>query len=253
MLDLPDPDVDALERSARLAALIGSEITAAGGWLPFYRYMERALYAPGFGYYTGGAEKFGAGGDFVTAPGLTPLFGQALAAQIEEIMRASAREVLEIGAGDGHLAVDVLCELEARDYLPQAYGILELSAELRARQRETLFRDAPQLAARVHWLDTLPEAFSGAALANEALDAMPLHVITVKDGRVRERGVARAAAGAPRAFVWEDRPAQGAVLEAARRLPLPMGGEGEYITEINLAAAAWISAWGERLRQGALL
>ncbi|MDR0703015.1 MAG: SAM-dependent methyltransferase [Azoarcus sp.] len=252
MFDLPSPGADALEQSARLTALIGAEIAAAGGWIPFYRYMELALYAPGLGYYTGGARKFGADGDFMTAPGLTPLFGQALAAQVEEIMRASAREVLEIGAGDGHLAVDVLCELEARNCLPTHYGILELSAELRMRQRETLLRHAPRLAARVYWLDTLPETFSGVVLANEALDAMPLHVIALKDGCMDERGVSLAA-GASRAFAWEDRPARGVVLEAARRLPLPPGGHGGYVTEINLAAAAWISAWGERLRQGALL
>ncbi|MDR1062762.1 MAG: SAM-dependent methyltransferase [Azoarcus sp.] len=253
MLDLPLPDADALEQSARLTALIGSEIIAAGGWIPFYRYMELALYAPGLGYYAGGARKFGIGGDFITAPGLTPLFGQALAAQVEEIMRASAREAIEVGAGDGHLAADLLCELEIRHCLPEHYGILEISAELRARQRETLFRRAPRLAARVHWLDSLPETFSGVVLANEALDAMPLHMIAAKNGGIYERGVTLAATDAPRAFAWEDRPARAAVLEAARRLPLPPGGEGEYVTEINLAAAAWISAWGARLRQGALL
>ncbi|MDR2032996.1 MAG: SAM-dependent methyltransferase [Azoarcus sp.] len=253
MLDLPPPEADALEQSARLTALIGAGIAAAGGWIPFYRYMELALYAPGLGYYSGGARKFGAEGDFITAPGLTPLFGQALAAQLEEVMRASTREVLETGAGDGRLAVDLLCELEARNCLPERYGILELSAELRMRQRETLLRHAPRLAARVHWLDTLPETFSGVVLANEALDAMPLHAITARDGGIFERGVSLAAAGAARAFAWEERPARGAVLDAARRLPLPPDEDGGYMTEINLAAAAWISAWGERLRQGALL
>ncbi|MDR1462784.1 MAG: SAM-dependent methyltransferase [Azoarcus sp.] len=254
MLNLPLPDADALEQSTRLTALIAAEIAAAGGWMPFYRYMELALYAPGLGYYDGGARKFGIDGDFITAPGLTPLFGQALAAQAEEIMRASACEVIEVGAGDGHLAADLLCELDIRHCLPVHYGILELSAELRARQRETLLRRAPRLASCVRWLDTMPETFSGLVLANEALDAMPLHVIAAKDGGIYERGVVLAAAAdAPRAFAWEDRPARGAVLEATRRLPLPPGGDGEYVTEINLAAAAWISAWGERLRQGALL
>jgi SAM-dependent MidA family methyltransferase len=289
VVHLPVPDADALAQSARLVALIADEIAAAGGWIPFFRYMELALYAPGLGYYSGGARKFGEGGDFITAPELTPLFGQTLAVQVAEIMRASAPEVIEVGAGSGLLAADLLLELEQRGCLPEHYGILELSGELRARQLETLRQRAPGLVARVHWLDTLPEAhaFSGVVLGNEVLDAMPLHVIAVRDGNVFERGVAldcgeapgRAVSpkppeapealkpsdapnppGAPPArsenapyhspFVWADRPAHGAVLEAARRLP---ADEGDYITEINLAAEAWIAAWGTRLRQGALL
>ncbi|MDR3213627.1 MAG: SAM-dependent methyltransferase [Azoarcus sp.] len=255
MLDFPAPDADALEQSSRLVALMRDEIAAFGGWMPFYRYMELALHAPGLGYYAGGMSKFGAGGDFVTAPELTPLFGQALAAQAGEIMRASARDMIEVGAGSGHLAADLLLELERRDCLPERYGILELSAELRARQREMLARRIPRLAARVHWLDTLPETFSGVVVANEVLDAMPLHVIAVRDGTIFERGVALAASDAARAFVWADRPARGAVLDAALRLPLPPGDGvgGEYVTEINLAAAAWISAWSGRLRKGAML
>lgn len=222
--------------------------------------MGLALYAPYLGYYVGGAKKFGEEGDFITAPELTPLFGQALAAQVEEIMRASASEVIEAGAGSGRLAVDLLLELERRECPPERYGILELSAELRARQRETLVRCAPRLAERVYWLDDLPPAFSGAVLANEVLDAMPLHVIAVRGGAVFERGVALAA-DAPETFAWADRPATGAVLEAARRLPLPggggegrgEGGESGYVTEINLAAAAWVAEWGARLRRGALV
>lgn len=224
--------------------------------MPFHRYMALALHAPELGYYAGGARKFGAGGDFVTAPELTPLFGQALAAQLAEIMDASERDMIEIGAGSGHLAADLLHEFARRDCLPARYGILELSAELRARQRETLARRAPGLAARVYWLDTLPESFSGAVLANEVLDAMPLHVIAVRGGRIHERGVALAEEDAARAFRWEDRPARGALLAAARRLPLPTENGcdgGEYVTEINLAAAAWISAWRGRLQKGALL
>ena len=223
--------------------------------MPFHRYMALALYAPGLGYYAGGARKFGAEGDFVTAPELTPLFGEALAAQLAEIMAASARDMIEAGAGSGHLAADLLCEFARRDCLPARYGILELSAELRARQRETLIQRAPGLASRVYWLDTLPEAFSGAVLANEVLDAMPLHVIAVRGGRIFERGVSLSE-DAAQTFGWEDRPASGALLEAARRLPLPAENGrdgGEYVTEINLAAAAWILAWRDRLQKGALL
>ncbi|MDR2030702.1 MAG: SAM-dependent methyltransferase [Azoarcus sp.] len=257
MSNLPLPHADALAQSARLAALIRNEIIAAGGWISFSRYMGLALYVPYLGYYVGGTEKFGEEGDFVTAPELTPLFGQALAAQVEEIMRASAPEVIEVGAGSGRLAADLLLELERRQCLPERYGILELSAELRARQRETLVCRAPRLVEHVHWLDDLPPAFSGAVVANEVLDAMPLHAIAVRGGAIFERGVALAAAA--ETFAWADRPAAGALLEAARHLPLPgrdEGGAGEesgYVSEINLAAAAWVAEWGGRLRRGALL
>lgn len=252
---LPAPDVDALAQSACLLSLIEDEISAAGGWIPFYRYMELALYAPGLGYYSGGARKFGEGGDFVTAPELTPLFGQTLAAQVAEIMCASAPMVIEVGAGSGLLAVDLLHELERRGCPPERYGILELSADLRARQRETLVARAPRLAERVVWLDALPETFSGAVLANEVLDAMPLHVLVWRDGRVFERGVTLAA-DESKCLVWAERPAQGAVLEAAQRLPLPpeaSADANEYVSEINLAGAAWVAEWGTRLRCGALL
>ncbi|MDR1424893.1 MAG: SAM-dependent methyltransferase [Azoarcus sp.] len=254
MSELPSPDERALAQSERLVALIAAEIAAAGGWVPFYRYMELALYAPGLGYYTGGLHKFGEGGDFVTAPELTPLFGQALAVQAAAFMRASEPEVIEVGAGSGLLAVDLLLELERLGCAPERYGILELSAELRARQRETLLERVPALAARVHWLNVLPEAFSGVVLANEVLDAMPAHVLAVRDGAIFERGVAVAEAGAAPPFVWADRPARRALLAAAQRLPLPaQAAGGEYHTEINLAAAAWVGEWGRRLTRGALL
>ena len=155
-MNLPQPSADALDQSARLLALVHAEVAAAGGWLPFSRYMELALYAPGLGYYSGGARKFGPGGDFITAPELTPLFGQALAAQVEQVMRASAAHVIEAGAGTGLLAADLLLDLERRGCLPERYDILELSGELRARQGETLARKVPHLAARVRWLDALP-------------------------------------------------------------------------------------------------
>ncbi|GHU08150.1 SAM-dependent methyltransferase [Betaproteobacteria bacterium] len=252
---LSTPDADARAHSARLLALLRAEIEAAGGWIPFSRYMELALYAPGLGYYSAGARKFGSGGDFITAPELTPLFGQALAGQVDEILRAcvSASAVIEIGAGSGLLAVDLLLELERRGNLPERYAILELSAELRARQQETLNSRAPHLAARVHWLDALPESFSGVVVANEVLDAMPAHLVSIRahaEG-VFERGVTLAPDAA--ALRWADRPAQGAVLEAARSLALPRPEAGEYLTEINLAARGWVRTWAERLGQGALL
>lgn len=138
MSSLPEPSAEARAQSARLLELIAAEIGRSGGWVPFSRYMELALYAPGLGYYSGGARKFGPGGDFITAPELTPLFGQALATQVEQGMRASAMALIEVGAGTGLLAADMLLELERRACLPDTYEILELSGELRERQFDTL-------------------------------------------------------------------------------------------------------------------
>ncbi len=254
MSDLPSPAADALDQSARMAARLRSEIAAAGGWIPFSRYMELALYAPGLGYYSGGARKFGPGGDFITAPELTPLFGQALAAQVEQVMRASAGHVIEVGAGTGLLAADLLLELERRACLPESYGILELSGELRERQFDTLAQKVPHLAARVRWLDELPAHFRGCVIANEVLDVMPVHLVVSSAGGIAERGVAfeRVAEAEP-GLCWADVPASGAVLDAARALDLPAPSGGEYVTELCLAGRAWVAAWAERLQAGALL
>lgn len=246
---LPVPDTDALAQSANLARLIGREIAAAGGWMPFWRYMELALYAPKLGYYSGGTQKFGKDGDFITAPELTPLFGQTLAAQVAEVMRMSHPAVIEVGAGSGVLALDLLRELKRLDCLPETYGILELSGALRARQRETLAALDPQLASCVTWLDAPPETFSGVLVGNEVLDAIPAHLIAVRGGEIFERGVACSEDGA---FAWKDCPARGALLDAARKLPLPMEMD-EFVTEIGLAAAAWVADWAARLRRGAML
>lgn len=254
MTALPQPSADAQQQSARLFDMICAEIDAAGGWMPFSRYMELALYAPGLGYYSGGARKFGPGGDFITAPELTPLFGQALAQQVDEVMSASAPQLIEVGAGTGLLAADLLLELERRDSLPLEYAILELSGELRARQFDTLAQRVPHLAARVRWLDELPACFSGVVVANEVLDVMPVHLVAVRAEGLFERGVSVvAAADGERRLCWADVPAAGAVLAAAAALALPVPASGEYVTEINLAGQAWVAAWAERLQTAAML
>ncbi|MDD2872639.1 MAG: SAM-dependent methyltransferase [Azoarcus sp.] len=253
MSSLPQPAAEALDQSNRLTALLQSEIRSAGGWLPFSRYMELALYAPGLGYYSGGARKFGPGGDFITAPELTPLFGQALASQVEQVMRCSAMQVIEVGAGTGLLAADLLLDLERREALPASYGILELSAELRERQFDTLAQRVPHLAGRVVWLDALPEQFAGVVVANEVLDVMPVHLVVSRADGVFERGVVLTESEDGVVFRWGDSPAEGAVLDAARALDLPAPAEGEYLTEINLAGQAWMASWADRLQQGAML
>lgn len=249
-MSLPEPSADALEHSIRLVDSIKAAIADAGGWIPFARYMELALYAPGLGYYSGGARKFGPGGDFITAPELTPLFGQALAAQVEQVIDLSAPAIIEAGAGTGLLAADLLLELERRHCLPDSYAILELSGELRGRQFDTLAEKAPHLVSRVRWLDALPASFSGVLVANEVLDVMPVHVVVSRAHELFERGVALDGEGCLR---WADSPAQGAVADAARALELPRPATGEYVTEINLASRAWVAEWAARLERGALL
>ncbi|MDB5807829.1 MAG: hypothetical protein JWN73_5151 [Betaproteobacteria bacterium] len=242
---LPEPDAAALAHSAALAARIRAEISAAGGWIPFARYMELALYAPGLGYYAAGAAKFGAAGDFVTAPEISGLFGASLARQVAQVLEAGSPQVLEFGAGTGKLAADLL---NALGEACAGYAILEPSPDLRERQAATLRRLAPAAFAKVRWLDTLPAQFSGCIIANEVADAMPVHLLHFAGEAVDERGVTLNAAGA---FSYADRPAQGAVLAAAQGLPLE--DRDDYLTEINLAARAWVATLAQCLTSGAAL
>ena len=249
-MKLPQPSPEALAQSGHLVDHLRSLIDSQGGWISFATYMAEALYTPGLGYYSGGAHKFGPGGDFITAPELTPLFGQALASQVQQIMDLSAPQVIEAGAGTGLLAADLLLELERRGALPERYAILEVSGELRERQFDTLATKVPHLASRVHWLDGLPERFSGALVANEVLDVMPVHLIAWRPEGIFERGVALGDEGN---FVWADQPATGKVAEAAAALGLALPEEGEYVSELNLAGRAWVAEWAARLDQGAML
>ncbi len=246
---LPIPDPDALAHSQRLTQHIAGEIAAAGGWIDFSRFMALALYAPGLGYYSGGARKFGAAGDFVTAPEMTPVFARTLAAQAVQVMAASAAHVIEAGAGSGRLAADLLAELEQRSALPETYAILELSGELRERQRETIAATVPHLVDRVRWLDCLPERFDGLVLANELLDALPVHLVRWNDEAIAERGVAWDGDE----FFWQERPADGAVLARAQTLAGEVVPGGGYLSEIGLAASAWTASWADILGRGALL
>ncbi len=243
---LPEPDAAARAQSGRLTGLVRAEIAANDGWLPFSRYMELALYAPGAGYYAGGSVKFGQAGDFITAPEMSPLFACSIAAQAAQIMELSRPMILEAGAGSGALAADLLLELERRGSLPERYAILELSGELAARQRATLELRAPHLAGRVEWLSSLPAAWEGVVLGNELLDALPVNLVEWREDGIFECGVGLGPDGG---FAWAFRPAAGALLEAARAID----AVPPYRSEIGLAAAAWVSEWGRLLTRGALL
>lgn len=243
---LPEPDDDAKAASLALCARIADEIHRNGGWISFARYQELALYEPGLGYYAGGSQKFGADGDFVTAPELTPLFGQALARQVAQVTAASAPVVLEAGAGSGRLAADLLLALDALGAAPERYLILELSGELRARQRATIERETPALADRVEWLDAMPERFAGCVVGNELLDAIPVLTFAQREAGVMERGVALAGDGR---FAWAEHPAGEPLAAAVAALELPVG----FVGEAGLPARAWTAEWGTRLERGALL
>jgi SAM-dependent MidA family methyltransferase len=244
---LPEPDEPARAHSARVVAAVRDAIAAAGGWLPLSRYVQLVLYAPGLGYYTAGARKFGAGGDFTTAPEMTPLFARALAAPVAAILAASsARDLVELGAGTGALAAELLATLATLDALPARYRILDVSPDLEDRQRATIARLAPAHVARVEWIRGLPDRIDGAVVMNEVLDAVPPHVIARRGGAWFERGVAWD--GALRAA---ERPLEDARLLAMARERFP--ADGDYASEISPAAEALVEDVARRMTGGALL
>src|SRR5438876_3539127 len=180
---LPEPGAGARAHSDRVRAAIADAIVAAGGFLPFDRYMQTALYLPGLGYYVAGAHKFGAAGDFVTAPELTALYGRTLAAQVAAILDGThGREIVELGAGSGRLAADLLAAFESTAIPVTRYRIVEVSAELRERQRATIERMAPSQSSRIEWMTDLPSQIDGAVIMNEVLDAIPVHLIARRGG-----------------------------------------------------------------------
>jgi SAM-dependent MidA family methyltransferase len=207
-------------------SLIRKEIEAGGGWISFARYMELALHAPGVGYYAGGACKFGAQGDFVTAPELGRLFGRTLARQLREFPR-----ILELGAGTGALAETLLGELGCE------YWILETSADLRERQRQ-------RLGGKVRFLDALPERFSGAVVANEVVDAMPVHAVAWRNAGIMERGVGFENGN----LQWTEREAPGGLRDEARKIEVPI----PYVSELGLIGWSWMRTLAQRLESGAI-
>ncbi len=243
---LPVPSPEALDHSESLAEFIRHDIAAHDGWISFERFMELALYSPGLGYYTAGAHKFGLAGDFITAPELSSLFGRTLSRQVAEIMKRSTPHILELGAGSGKLAVDMLEHLEQLGCLPNKYSILEVSADLRERQKGLIRERLPSLMNRIQWLDALPESLNGVIVANEVLDALPAHLVHWHDSGINERGVSLKENN----FVWREQPiSNAALLQAAQNIKVP----NDYVSEICLAARGLVHSLAQRLEQGALL
>jgi SAM-dependent MidA family methyltransferase len=246
---MPAPSPEAAAHSERVRRHIAGQIEGAGGWIGFDRYMELALYAPRLGYYTAGAHKIGdaaSGGDFVTAPELSPLFGRSLAAQFVQVFGqlgpATPARVLEFGAGSGRLARDVIEALAARGVRLAEYAIVEVSADLRARQRQ-LLAGLP-----VIWLDAPPVSFEGVVVANEVLDVMPVRVFAKGGGAVLERGVALRDG----ALVCADRPAETTLAAAVAALEGELGlfADG-YASEVGFVARAWVAQLAQTLARGA--
>jgi len=247
-------DMHEASQQQAMHALLQEALGGAGGFLPFPRFMQEALYAPGLGYYSAGAQKFGSGGDFITAPELSPLFGACLAQQLAPVLAAlEGGDVLELGAGSGCLAADLLTGLAGLGQLPQRYCILEVSADLRERQRQRLAALPAALFSRVVWLDAPPEgAWQGALVANEVLDALPVEVFAVRAGGFAQRGVV---AGDDGALAWGERPAPPALAAELARLqadlPQPMGTE--HVSEACLLAGPWIDTVTRSLQRGLAL
>jgi SAM-dependent MidA family methyltransferase len=237
-LQLPDPGLDALMASRSLQTLIANDIRHNSGWIPFSRFMELALYAPGLGYYSGGAAKLGRDGDFTTAPEMSPLFGQTLAHVVADLIGKTTPQIMEFGAGTGKLARDMLTELAAMGVAVHRYSIVELSGELRARQQQTL-RGFPQ----VTWLDQFPAVYSGVVLGNEVLDAMPVQLVTKTPQGWRERGIGLA----PKKFVYRDRPCDPALLAQIPNADLLPEG---YLTEVHPIALGFVRTLADMLRAG---
>jgi len=243
----------ATDISRRLEDRIRAEIREQGGVLPFDRFMELALYAPGLGYYVAGAPKFGPGGDFVTAPELSPLFGHCLAVQCAEVLeQLDGGEILEFGAGSGALAVQILLELESLERLPRRYRILEPSPDLQERQRAAIRNAAPRLLARCDWLTALPERFAGVVIANEVLDAMPVHRFHLgTDSEILEIGVTEADGRLVEAAIP---PVSTGLVEAVSALHAAgLADAPGYESEINLRLAPWLAALSSALERGLAL
>jgi SAM-dependent MidA family methyltransferase len=244
---LPIPPNQALALSEILTERIQREIAENSGWIDFATFMHLALYAPDVGYYSGGAKKFGHGGDFVTAPEISPLFAHTLARQAAQVLQSTRGDILELGAGTGRLAAELLLELDRLETLPGRYLILEVSADLCEVQKQALEKNLPtELMARVQWLDEMPGSFKGLIVGNEVLDALPVHLIKTTGTETLERGVSTDENG----FCWVERPLADQHLQALlQALDLPRN----YLTELCPAANGLIATLSHMLDEGVIL
>jgi SAM-dependent MidA family methyltransferase len=254
-LDLPELTPDEAAHSAALVEHIRAAIKKAGGWIDFAQFMQLALYAPGLGYYSAGARKFGAAGDFITAPEVAPVFSRCLAVQCAEVLQnlgTPDARILELGAGSGVMAAELLAELERQGALPAEYLILDLSADLRERQHATIAQAVPHLLDRVQWLDGLPdEPFTGLIIANEVLDALTVQRFAIRQGEINALGVSDEFGQFVLAEVRGGERLVAAVRQIERDagVTLPDG----YESELCLGLAQWLAGIGASLARGVML
>ena len=249
--NVPEPSSDAIAHSEKLYQHLKQQLSNQP--LPFHDVMEQLLHAPGLGYYSAGAHKIGAAGDFVTAPEISSFFGYALAQQCLQVLKITGGSILEFGAGLGTLAKDILLQLEVDDCLPDNYFIVEISADLRQRQQIRLKAEIPHLFSKISWLEQLPtEGFEGVIIANEVIDAMPIHLfentadgvkdvqVIIQDDGELELDVSNDLS--PSLQEWLSR-------DEISRLSFSEG----YRSEVNLAMESWIASLSECLNKGLIL
>ncbi|MFW5447780.1 MAG: class I SAM-dependent methyltransferase [Methylophagaceae bacterium] len=249
-MTLPKPDDIAQQHSEQLLSLIYDEIDRAGGKISFAEYMHLCLYAPGLGYYSAGSQKLGRHGDFTTAPEISPLFSRTFAHHIKDVLvQLEQPSIVEFGAGSGKMAADILIELASINCLPEKYYIIEVSADLRERQRRTISKLIPDLLGHVIWLDQFPAKFTGVVLANEVCDAMPVHLLHFTQNDVVERYIERNNSG----LCWcNGELSQPALSSHLTEIQTLIGDGNSYITEVNLASEAWLCSIADNLQQGAI-
>ncbi|MBU2677303.1 MAG: SAM-dependent methyltransferase [Gammaproteobacteria bacterium] len=246
---LPGPDAISAEHSERVATYIRGRMADAGGSLSFADFMHQALYAPGLGYYAAGSVKFGADGDFVTAPEVSPVFGRVLARQCAEVLRDVDRgSILEYGAGSGRLARDILETLAELDALPERYEILEVSADLQERQHQYLSAVMPELVSRVSWLDSPPENHTGVVLANEVLDALPVERFVRRAAEIRQLRVVTDGD----AFAMAEAPAPETLSNAVLAIEHELGERlpDGFVSDVSLGLPGWLAGLADSLQLG---
>jgi SAM-dependent MidA family methyltransferase len=245
---LPAPPPEAAAHSRKVAEHIAQVILDEGDWIPFSRYMELALYAPGLGYYSAGARKFGGEGDFVTAPEISPMFARCIALQAQQVLEHTGGGILELGPGSGALAAELYGALKEQGAAPQHYYLLEVSPDLRQRQRALIAERFPDEAGRFVWIDRLPEKIRGLVIANEVLDVVPFSLVHRNRGELSERGVILTDSG----FAWDDQPLPDGELKRRAGTVFPEG-DYDYLSEISLPAEALVRTIARNLEAGIAL
>lgn len=251
-LALPAPDEASIAHSYRVAEYIRERIAEEGGSISFAEFMQHALYAPGLGYYMSGTRKFGGGGDYLTAPEISPLFGWVVARQTATVLqRLQGGDVLEVGAGSGALAASMLDKLSRLDALPTRYCILEISPDLKERQQKYLLEHTPQHSGRAEWLSDLPHRFSGVIVINEVADALPFERFVVSGGEIQQARVI----AEDQSFKWHHEKAPDRLADAVMEVEKSIGRKlpDDYRSEICLALKPWIGDIVTSMREGLML